>query len=85
MYRRHISLLVAVSLILLVVTACIVRTRPAHRGGPAYRSQEHRKDHRKARKEHRKDHRKARRGRIDEQPRAVDVMVTPRSNGFSDL
>ena len=86
MYRKHVSLLVAVSLIMLVVTACIVRTHPSHRhrGGPAYREQ--RKEHRK---DHRKDHRKGNRGRgrwsrFDEAPTPVQQMTTPRSNGLAD-
>lgn len=38
MLRRHVSFILAITLIVLVAAACIVRTRP-HRqsGGPAYR------------------------------------------------
>ena len=38
MFRKHVSLIVALLLIVLVIGACVVRSsRPAHRrGGPVY-------------------------------------------------
>jgi hypothetical protein len=37
MMRRHGSLILAITLIVLVAAACIVRTGPPRRGSPAYR------------------------------------------------
>lgn len=56
MLRKHASLIIAISLIALVATACIVRTRPARsqRGQPTYvEKHKHKKvKHKKHRKHH---------------------------------
>lgn len=57
MFRRHASLVIAITLIVLVAAACIVRTGPRrHRGpGPVYRpapSSDHRKGKHKKHKKH---------------------------------
>ena len=87
MFRKHVSLLVALSLILLVATACIVRTNPnhrhRHRGGPEYRERkDHRKDHRKNQRKNGKN--RGRWSRFDEAPTPMQQMTEPRSNGLAD-
>lgn len=57
MLRKHASLVIAIALIALVATACIVRTSrpPARRGQPVYVEKHKQKKHKhKKHKKHRK-------------------------------
>ena len=56
MLRKHASLIIAILLIALVATACIIRTRPARsqRGQPTY-VEKHK--HKKHKHKHKKHHR----------------------------
>ena len=59
MFRRHASLIIAISLLMLVATACIVRTSrpPGQRGQPVYvekhKNHKHKKHKHKKHKKHR--------------------------------
>ena len=56
MLRKHASLIIALSLIALVATACIIKTHPAPRGRPVYvekhKPQKHKHDKHKPEKHH---------------------------------
>lgn len=62
MLRKHTSLIIAISLVALVLTACLVRTNrppPAQRGQPVYIEKHKHKKHKHKKQKHRK-HRKHR-------------------------
>ncbi len=56
MLRKHASLIIALSLIALVATACIIKTHPAPRGRPVYvekhKPQKHKHEEHKHEEQH---------------------------------
>lgn len=57
MIRKHASLVIAMSLVALVATACIVRTRrppPAQRGQPVYVEKHKPQKHKQEKHDHKK-------------------------------
>ncbi len=57
MLRRHATLLMALLLLMLVATACFVRTRPVQRrGGPPYAEKHKKQKHVKHQKQKHKKH-----------------------------
>lgn len=62
MLRKHASIIIAMCLIALVATACLVRTgpRPAQRGQPVYVEKHQKQKHKKQKPQKHKKHRKHR-------------------------
>ena len=56
MLRKHASLIIAIFLVALVTTACIVRTQPTRRGAQPVYVEKHKKQKHKKHKKHKKHH-----------------------------